>query len=154
MGYLYSFEKKRLRIFLSISLLVLFVLGVLTKEYVGPHRHWFKNYCGDMIFVMFFYFLIKLVRPYMHAITLGFSTFATVSIIEFSQKIRIQWLDEFRATFIGQLVLGQHFDKNDFIYYALGTLAAMFIYAAVYKFLKDRRPKQRLTDGEQLTLDI
>lgn len=154
MGYLYSFEKKRLRIFLVISLIVLFALGVLTKEYVGPHRHWFKNYCGDMIFVMFLYFFVKLIRPYMHAITLGISTFLTVSLIEFSQKISCPWLDEFRATFLGQLILGQHFDKNDFIYYGLGAILAMIIYSSVYYLLKNRRQRQITTHGEQMTFEF
>lgn len=154
MSYLFSFEKKRLRIFLCVVLSILFVLGVLSKEYVGPHRHWFKNYFGDMIFVMFFYFFIKFIRPYMHALSLGLVTFATVSLIEFSQKIHLSWLDEFRATFLGQLVLGQHYDNTDFIYYAVGTVLAMVIYALAYTVLKNRRPKQNLTHGEQLTLDF
>lgn len=154
MGYLYSFEKKRLRLFLIIALVVLFVLGVLTKEYVGPHRHWFKNYCGDMIFVMFLYFFVKLIRPYMHALTLGLATFATVSLIEFSQKISYPWLDDFRTTFWGQLILGQHFDKQDFLYYGLGVVLAMIIYSSVYYFLKNRRPRQSKTHGEQMTFNF
>lgn len=154
MAYLYSFEKKRLRIFLIISLVVLFVLGVLTKEYVGPHRHWFKNYCGDMVFVMFLYFFVKLLKPYMHAITLGMASFATVSLIEFTQKVSYPWLDDFRATFWGQLILGQHFDKKDFIYYGLGTLLAMAIYSIVFFLLKQRRPVQSNTHGEQMTFEF
>lgn len=154
MSYLFSFEKKRLRIFLCVVLVILFVLGVLTKEYVGPHRHWFKNYCGDTIFVMFLYFFIKLIRPYMHALSLGLACFSTVALIEFSQKISYVWLDNFRATFIGQLILGQHFDPIDFVYYALGVLVAMGTYAIAYKVLKNRRPEQKQTHGEQLTLDF
>lgn len=153
MRYLFPYEKRVLRIILLILMVVLFIGGILTKEYIGPHRHWFKNYCGDMVFVMFFYFFIKFINPHFNTIGAVALNYSGVAAIEFTQIIKNPTFDNIRSTFLGQLILGQHFDPNDFIYYGLGLFLAVAIFSILFRVVKNRENIESEKE-EQLVMDF
>ena len=153
MKKLFPYETTRLRIILFIIMSILFVLGILSKDYIGPHRHWFKNYFGDMIFVMFLFFFLKFIFPNLRWFIAGLIDYIGIAALEFAQKIETPWLADMRSGFWGQLILGKHFDTNDFIYYAVGILAAILIYLFLFIVVcRDRKDKPQ--EGEQLVMDL
>jgi hypothetical protein len=46
-------------------------------------------------------------------------------IVEFSQLVHAPWLDGWRATTLGHLVLGSGFDPRDLVAYGLGVLVGV-----------------------------
>lgn len=153
MNYLYVYEKKRLRTVLFVIMSVIFTFALLSKGYTGPHRHWFKNYCGDILFVMFFYFFIKFIKPMLQWIWVAVLDYSCIALIEYSQKLDSPLLSKARDTYWGMIILGEHFDWRDLIYYAVGIILA----AGIFFLLKcavciDR--KNRPERARQIQLDL
>jgi hypothetical protein len=52
--------------------------------------------------------------------------------VEFSQMVRLPWLDSLRATTIGHLLLGSGYDPRDLAAYAVGVAAAAIVETAAF----------------------
>ena len=155
MRFLFSYQKRRLRIVILCVLVLLLAAGLYSKYYQGPYYYWVRNYCGDIVFVMFFYFLLKLFRPYVNSLLWGGVLFVFMIGIEFSQELRWRILDHVRSTFIGQILIGEYFDPRDLIYYLIGVAGGVAGFEAIYRMVRGgNAEKTRLVRACQMSMDF
>lgn len=115
-------------------------LAVLTTIAAGlASRRWpellpdvFGKYPGDALYAVMVYWLVVLARPRDGIARSVAVAVAICFAIEFQQRWQPPWLQAIRATTIGRLVLGSHFDAPDLAAYAIGVLAAMAIEAFAF----------------------
>ena len=116
--------KKRM-VYILITFIII-VLGLLSREING-----IPLFMGDIFWAMmvFFIFGIILDRKTNHFI---FITSVIVTyIIEFSQLYHRPWIDNFRGTPIGHILLGQGFLFSDLVSYLIGIIIGYYIKKAV-----------------------
>ena len=115
--------RSRLRLFVVAACLVSVGLG--TKVYVGPGDAWVHAHGGGLIYVCFWILAALLLWPRAAYWKVSGAVFLVTAGIEFAQLWTPSWLQAIRATRPGALVLGTTFSPADFVYYALGAVAAL-----------------------------
>lgn len=121
----------RLNVKRSISLAIIVVvvpLGVGTKLYGGPLDAWVTRYGGDVAVPVFFFYLAMLARPRLSPRACAVGVFVVCSAVELSQILDSSALSSIRGNVAGRTVLGSDFDPLDFVFYAVGALAAVVLY--------------------------
>ena len=126
---------RRLRIYAFIGLALVIPLGLGSKAYSGPARAWVEGYSGDILYELAWMFLIVGLWPAILKSSQGISrlalgVFAMTSSFEFLQLWQPAWLQAWRATLAGKLILGTTFVVWDFVYYAIGCLMGWAILKA------------------------
>jgi len=117
----------RLRLYAFTALALVIPLGLASKTYSGPAAGWVEGYSGDILYEMAWMFLIAglcptLVKSRQGILRLALGVFGVTSVFEFLQLWQPDWLQAWRATLPGKLILGTTFVPLDFLYYALGCL--------------------------------
>lgn len=120
-----SLRRLRISVFLGLALVI--PLGLGSKVYGGPGATWVEHYSGDILYELAWMFLITGVWPTIlksnrGILRLALGVFAVTASFEFLQLWQPAWLQVWRATLAGKLILGTTFDAWDFVYYALGCL--------------------------------
>jgi Kef-type K+ transport system membrane component KefB len=153
MKFLFPFQRRKLQAVILCILAGLLLIGLCSKFYQGPHYHWVKNYCGDIVFVMFFYFLFKLFRPYFNSFLWGGLLFLFMIGIEFSQELRWRILDHIRSTFIGVILIGEYFDPKDILYYFIGIAGGVAGYEILFCFIQTKtQVSDKTPQAQQLVM--
>lgn len=75
--------------------------------------------------------LLAIARPTATRLSLAGNAFAIATAIECSQLYRAPWIDAWRATTLGALVLGQGFLWSDLLCYAVGVALAAVVDRAI-----------------------
>ena len=115
-------RRSRANVFLLLILLIAFGLG---SRRLGGSPGWITLYVGDVAWGALFFGLFCAVRPTLSTARAWLAAVITTELIEFSQLYHSPWLDAFRATRAGGLLLGHLFLWSDVVCVALGaTLAA------------------------------
>ncbi len=110
----------RLRILIALGLLIL-VGGAMKLSGVT----WLANSVGGVLWVLFFAGVGLLPRPRRDAaIPAAGAAFGLACLVEISQLADVAGLESIRRTFPGRLLVGTTFAWSDFVYYALGAVAA------------------------------
>lgn len=122
----------RLRLYAFIGLFFVIPLGLGSKMYSGPAAAWVDGYSGDIFYELAWMFLIaglwpRLFKSRQGIKQLALGIFAMTSCFEFLQLWQPAWLQAWRATLAGKLILGTTFVAWDFFYYALGCLLGWWI---------------------------
>jgi hypothetical protein len=113
------------------SLLVVIIItpfGFATKFYSGWGQLWIYNYAGDILYPIFWYFLILTLFPQLNPLILAILNFVAEVLIEFSQLYSNHIFETVRSYFLGKVVFGEGFDYCDFFYYILGNALGLGIY--------------------------
>jgi hypothetical protein len=126
---------KRHRITSLVIVAAVIGLGLASRRIDVVHA-WLGKYPGDALWTVMVYFLMALVSPSTSPIKLGVAALAVSWAVEFSQLLRYPWLDAFRSTTIGHLMLGSRFDAPDLIAYAVGVVLAMLVDASRMAYRK------------------
>ncbi len=118
---------RRLRIYTFIGLALVIPLGLGSKAYHGPANAWVEGYAGDILYEMAWMFLIAglwpaILKSRRGLLNLALGVFVMTASFEFLQLWQPAWLQAWRATLAGKLILGTTFVAWDFFYYALGCL--------------------------------
>lgn len=109
----------------TISLIAILVpLGLFTKYYDGPAAHWMHDHSGGVLYEIFWCLLTALLFPKAPIFKIISIVFISTCTLEFLQLWHPPFLTAIRSTFIGQTILGSHFDIWDIPHYALGCLIA------------------------------
>lgn len=117
-----SYKKSKISKLTLISLVIVTPLGFLTKFYHGPAQSWINHYAGDILYQIFWCLTIFFLFPTHSAIKkIPIGVFIFNSIIEVLQLWKPPFLEGFRYTFWGRMTLGTQFDRQDFLYYLLGS---------------------------------
>ncbi len=117
--------KKKLPLLSFLFFLTL--VGVFSKYYQGTYRVWVRDYFGDIISVMFVFFVLKMIFTKISFVYCAVVTFLISVIIEFSQLIKTPFLIEIRKNFLVSIIMGQSFDRLDFLYYIIGIVIAFLL---------------------------
>jgi hypothetical protein len=79
-------------------------------------------YLGDLLYCLMFYFIIGFLFPKIKSVNVLLYCVAICFVIEVSQLIKVDWLNEIRNTTLGKLTLGSGFLWSDLVSYTLGGL--------------------------------
>lgn len=106
---------------LMYLLAALVLAGVGTKFYRGRFETWFHNYAGGIIYEIFWIVLFGALFSRVSAGRIALSVFVVTCGLEFLQLWRPPFLEILRSNFFGRALLGNGFDRWDFIYYVIGS---------------------------------
>lgn len=103
------------------------LLGLLSRSDLIPLPRFFAIYAGDFLWALLVFWLVCFLFPHWQvsqqaALALGFSY-----LIELSQLVQTNWLNQIRHTTIGALILGFGFSWSDVGLYTLGVLFGMSV---------------------------
>ncbi len=79
-------------------------------------------YLGDLLYCLMYYFIMGFLFPKMKSVNVLLYCIAICFVIEISQLIKVDWLNEIRSTTLGKLTLGSGFLWSDLVSYSLGGL--------------------------------
>ena len=107
------------KIFLII---VLILIGLLTKGYTGFGSEFVTNYLGGIIYVVLFIMMASLIFPNADPFKISLTILSITCLIEFSQLIQNDLLNSLRTHFLIRLLIGSVFNIFDFIFYVIGAV--------------------------------
>jgi hypothetical protein len=84
-------------------------------------------YLGDLLYCLMFYFIIGFLFPKIKSVNVLLYCVAICFVIEVSQLIKVDWLNEIRNTTLGKLTLGSGFLWSDLVSYTLGGLVGLVL---------------------------
>jgi hypothetical protein len=125
------FFARRIRILLSVGIVT--AVGFwLWGGYDGPAKRWVNNYPTGALYVVFWCLLVFFFTPERkNALKIAAGVLAATCLLEFLQLWRPPLLQEFRATWLGQALIGTDFVWGQFPYYFAGALLALFLMRVV-----------------------
>jgi hypothetical protein len=121
--------RRRSRLLLLILLIV--PLGLGTLVYRGPGADWTEGYGGAICYEVFWVLAWKGILPYLRVRDVAAGVFVATCALELLQLSRHPWFEWIRSFYLGRVFFGAVFDPLDFLYYALGSAAAVVLYQAV-----------------------
>jgi hypothetical protein len=87
----------------------------------------FAKYAGAILWGAMVYFVVSVISPTTAVPVRVMLSAIGAAAIEFSQLLHWQWLDAFRQTIMGALLLGRTFSWWDIVAYWVGILCASVI---------------------------
>ena len=112
---------------IAVVLFVLIPIGISTIFYRGPGQEWMLSYAGDILYTMFFFFLLILIWPKWHPLISAGIAFCFSTAIEFTQLISTPFLESIRSYFLGRTLIGTGFSPVDILYYFLGSILGLLL---------------------------
>ena len=85
------------------------------------------KYGGSMLWAMMIYWIVSALLPAVSLSLAGLVTGAVAAAIEFFKLYHSPWLDAFRLTLPGVLLIGRFFSYWDILAYWFGILAAVVL---------------------------
>lgn len=117
----------QLRLKLGAVLALLIPLGLGSKAYQGPAADWLNNDFVGVCYVVAWCLGIALLWPKLPARKNALAVFlgtCGVEVLQLSQWYPLAWARSFTA---GRILLGTTFVWSDFLYYAVGAIAAYWL---------------------------
>ncbi len=104
----------------SVVMMVFVALGLASKAYSGWGEAWVQGYSGDLLYQMFWIWLVGTVKVRWRVDRIAAIAFLVSALIECSQIIPFPaaWQDQIWW----RLLLGTSFSGLDFVYYAAGCV--------------------------------
>lgn len=109
-----------------ISLLIVIAMGFLFKFYSGFAHQWFNNYAAAIFYEIFWCLFVFLLVRNRTVMQIPLWVFGITCTLEFLQLWHPLILEQFRATFVGRLLIGTTFSWWDFLYYGVGCFLGWF----------------------------
>ena len=114
----------------------LMLLGLASRRYMARTLHQAKGmtegssfvheYVGDAIWAAMIYVGFRFLKPSSRSENSAFVALIFCFSIEISQLCQAEWLNEWRQTTLGGLILGFGFRWSDLLMYAIGVRTAAF----------------------------
>ncbi len=121
---------------------VLVIAGIGTKLYSGRFELWVHNYAGAIVYEVFWIVLLGVLLPRTRIVWIAASVLIVTCGLEFLQLWHPPFLEIARSNFVGRALLGNGFDRWDFVYYVIGSLLGWLIGQAI-----SPRPRRSGADG-------
>ena len=102
-------------------------LGLASRKFPFLFPAMFGKYPGDALWALMVFAGLAFVKPGASTAHLSVLAFAISCAVEFSQLYQTPWLNAFRDTTIGHLVLGSTFSWFDIVAYAVGVLVGSLV---------------------------
>lgn len=113
-------------IYLLLSIVTV-IIGLATRKLPHLFLPFIVEYGGDTLWALLFFFLFRIVWINKPIWKVAAATYVFAVLIEVSQLYQAPWITEWRATFMGQMILGHGFLWSDLVCYAAGVLLGWVI---------------------------
>lgn len=110
------------RILYIITTVIIIILGLLSREIKG-----IPLFMGDIFWAMMVFFILSIIFYNKNSSFLFILSVIITYIIEVTQLYHRPWIDNFRRTSIGHILLGQGFLWSDLAAYLVGIIIGYFI---------------------------
>ncbi|GMQ59854.1 DUF2809 domain-containing protein [Vallitalea sediminicola] len=110
------------RILYIITTVIIIILGLLSREIKG-----IPLFMGDIFWAMMVFFILAIIFYNKNSFFLFSLSIIITYIIEVTQLYHRPWIDNFRRTSIGHILLGQGFLWSDLAAYLVGIIIGYFI---------------------------
>jgi len=107
------------RLVLAIGIALMVALGLGSKAYAGRGATWVNHYSGDIVYEVFWIWLVGWFWPRCRAWWVAIAVFLITAVIEFTQLIPFP--AAWQSNILWRLLLGTSFSIWDFPYYAIGS---------------------------------
>lgn len=125
----------RLRLLAAIALVI--PLGYVLR--VTPTLpEWSRNFLGNIAYCLLWSLMVAVIVPKLPALRLAIIGSGLVVLIEFSQLIEFDWLNDLRSHQLGRLILGSGFTWIDQLEY----LVAAPINSVILQSVLPRQPHE------------
>jgi hypothetical protein len=115
----------RNKIYYLFFIIITIGIGLFSRSRFIPDLIY--PYLGDLLYCLMFYFIVGFLFPKMKSVNVLLCCVAICFIIEVSQLIKVDWLNEIRNTTLGKLTLGSGFLWSDLVSYTLGGLVGFVL---------------------------
>jgi len=82
------------------------------------------KYGGSTLWGLMVYVLVTIAKPG-KPFSAGIIAFIIAVLVEFSRLVHIDWLDEFRTTLAGAILLGRYFSYYDILAYGIAIVVGV-----------------------------
>lgn len=110
----------RYRLISAAILCALVIFGLSSKAYSGWGANWINSFGGDILYEMFWIWLVGAWKVRWSANRIAIAVFLVTATIEFTQLIPFP--QAWQAQLWWRLLLGTTFSWPDFFYYAIGCI--------------------------------
>ena len=117
----------------SIQLLIIVILGLLTRQEFSMLPYFINEYGGDTLWAMALYSFLSVLKPDLHLIIKIPAALLISFVVEFSQLYHSNWIDSLRRIKIVGLILGYGFLWSDLICYTVGIGLGIAMDTLVYR---------------------
>jgi len=117
---LWKMNITRNRIHYLVFILLTIGAGLFSRSRFIPDLIY--PYLGDLLYCLMFYFIIGFIFSKMKSVNVLLCCVIVCFVIEITQLIQVDWLNQIRETTLGRLTLGNGFLWSDLVSYTLGGL--------------------------------
>ena len=103
----------RNKIYYLFFIIITIGIGLFSRSRFIPDLIY--PYLGDLLYCLMFYFIVGFLFPKMKSVNVLLYCVVICFIIEVSQLIKVDWLNEIRNTTLGKLTLGSGFLWSDLV---------------------------------------
>lgn len=103
-----------------LLMIVVIIIGLPTRLFPDSLPDFMVTYGGDTLWALMIFLIFALIFPHKSTLTLFIFALMLAWGIELSQLYQADWINNFRDTRIGGLLLGHGFLVSDIIVYLLG----------------------------------
>ena len=122
------------RIIYCILFLLTIPIGLATRKKPLWFHPFFAEYGGDILWATLFFFLFRIIFPTKKLWLIAAYTYSFALVIELSQLCHAPWINEWRKTFAGKMILGSGFLWSDLVCYFVGVLIGWLLAIITDKF--------------------
>ncbi len=127
---------KRSRGVYFLFLILTIILGLSSRKFPEVFPKFFSEYAGDTLYAVMIFLLTGFIRPQLQTFRVALFSLLFCFLIEISQTVHFEWLDEIRRYRIGGLILGYGFLWRDLVCYTLGICLAAPIEIVFFRIYK------------------
>ncbi|KPH79054.1 DUF2809 domain-containing protein [Bosea vaviloviae] len=109
---------------LAFAVIFVIAIGLTTRLLSIGWSPIVAKYLGSLLWGVMVYCLVAWLRPALRPTAVALVASCVAVLVEFSQLWHQSWLDDFRATRLGVLLLGRFFAWADIAAYLVGIAAA------------------------------
>lgn len=126
-----AFPGRVKRWWLALAIVLVVVLGLLSRRDAVPLPGFVRSYAGDTLWAVMVVLGLAFLRPDWKLRVLVPGALGIAVAVECSQLYRAPWIEAVRCTLPGHLVLGQGFLWSDLACYAVGVVLGGGLLAAM-----------------------
>jgi uncharacterized membrane protein len=113
---------KKKRVLYIITIIIIIILGLLSREIEGV-----PLFMGDIFWAMMVFFILAFMLDNKSSYYILVLSIIITYIIEITQLYHRPWIDNFRSTSIGHILLGRGFLWSDLVAYLEGIIVGHYI---------------------------
>ena len=135
---------QRRRSYLAFAVVATIAIGLASRRYPAMFPAVLGKYPGDALWAQMVYWCVCFLFPTMSVSRVAFFALAISYLDEASQLYQADWINHFRATTVGHLLLGSRFSWLDLLSYPGGVGLCCLVEALVFRVARHppiRRPK-------------